>query len=33
MGMRWVGHGAFVWENRNAWYRILVAKPEGKRSL
>jgi hypothetical protein len=30
--MRWAGHVARMWENRNA-YRILVGKPEGKRPL
>jgi hypothetical protein len=30
--MRWVGHVARMVEKRNA-YRILVGKPEGKRSL
>jgi hypothetical protein len=30
--MRWSGHVAHTGENRNA-YRILVGKPEGKRSL
>jgi hypothetical protein len=30
--MRWVGHVARMWENRNA-YRLLVGKPEGKRPL
>jgi hypothetical protein len=30
--MRWTGHGAGIGEKRNA-YRILVRKPEGKRSL
>jgi hypothetical protein len=30
--MRWAGHVARIWMNRNA-YRILVGKPEGKRSL
>jgi hypothetical protein len=30
--MRWAGHVARVGEERNA-YRILVGKPEGKRSL
>jgi hypothetical protein len=30
--MRWAGHIALIGEKRNA-YRILVGKPEGKRSL
>jgi hypothetical protein len=30
--MRWAGHVPQIRENRNA-YRILVGKPEGKRSL
>jgi hypothetical protein len=30
--MRWAGHVARIGEKRNA-YRILVGKPEGKRSL
>jgi hypothetical protein len=30
--MRWAGHAARIGEKRNA-YRILVGKPEGKRSL
>jgi hypothetical protein len=30
--MRWAGHVARMGEKRNA-YRILVGKPEGKRSL
>jgi hypothetical protein len=30
--MRWAGHLASIGEKRNA-YRILVGKPEGKRSL
>jgi hypothetical protein len=30
--MRWAGHVARMVEKRNA-YRILVGKPEGKRSL
>jgi hypothetical protein len=30
--MRWAGHVARMAETRNA-YRILVGKPEGKRSL
>jgi hypothetical protein len=30
--MRWEGHVARMGEKRNA-YRILVGKPEGKRSL
>jgi hypothetical protein len=30
--MRWAGHVARMGKNRNA-YRILVGKPEGKRSL
>jgi hypothetical protein len=30
--MRWAGHAARTGERRNA-YRILVAKPEGKRPL
>jgi hypothetical protein len=30
--MRWAGHVARMGETRNA-YRILVVKPEGKRSL
>jgi hypothetical protein len=30
--MRWAGHVARIGENRNA-YRILVGKPERKRSL
>jgi hypothetical protein len=30
--MRWVGNVALMGETRNA-YRILVGKPEGKRSL
>jgi hypothetical protein len=30
--MRWAGHVARTWVNRNA-YRILVGKPEGKRLL
>jgi hypothetical protein len=30
--MRWVGHVARMGEKRNA-YRLLVGKPEGKRSL
>jgi hypothetical protein len=30
--MRWEGHLAQMVENRNA-YRILMVKPEGKRSL
>jgi hypothetical protein len=30
--MRWVGHVAQMGEKRNA-YRILVRKPEGKRTL
>jgi hypothetical protein len=30
--MRWVGHVALMGEKRNA-YKILVEKPEGKRSL
>jgi len=30
--MRWAGHVARVMERRNA-YRILVGKPEGKRSV
>jgi len=30
--MRWVGHVACMGEMRNA-YKILVGKPEGKRSL
>jgi hypothetical protein len=31
-GMRWAGHVARKGEKRNA-YRLLVGKPEGKRSL
>jgi hypothetical protein len=31
-GMRWVGHVARMGEKRNV-YRLLVGKPEGKRSL
>jgi hypothetical protein len=31
-GMRWAGHVARMGETRNA-YRILVGKPEGKRTL
>jgi hypothetical protein len=30
--MMWVGHVAWMGEKRNA-YRLLVGKPEGKRSL
>jgi hypothetical protein len=30
--MRWAGHVARMGENRNA-YRILLGKPEGKRTL
>jgi hypothetical protein len=30
--MRWAGHAARIWENRNAC-RILVGKLEGKRPL
>jgi hypothetical protein len=30
--MRWAGHAALTWEKRNT-YRILVGKPEGKRTL
>jgi hypothetical protein len=30
--VRWTGHVARMWENRNA-YRLLVEKPEGKRPL
>jgi hypothetical protein len=30
--MRWAGHVARIGETRNA-YRILVGRPEGKRSL
>jgi hypothetical protein len=30
--MRWAGHVAQIGEKRNA-YRILVGKPEGRRSL
>jgi hypothetical protein len=30
--MRWAGHVAIMWENRNA-YRLLVGKTEGKRPL
>jgi hypothetical protein len=30
--MRWAGHVAYIGEKRNA-DRILVGKPEGKRSL
>jgi hypothetical protein len=30
--MKWAGHVARMWENKNA-YRILVANPEGKRPL
>jgi hypothetical protein len=30
--MRWSGHAARIEEKRNA-YRILVGKPEGKRTL
>jgi hypothetical protein len=30
--MRWAGHAARMWKKRNA-YRILVGKPEEKRSL
>jgi hypothetical protein len=30
--MRWTGHEARIGEKRNA-YRILVGKPEGKRSV
>jgi hypothetical protein len=30
--MRWAGHVARMGEKRNA-YRLLVGKPEGKRSL
>jgi hypothetical protein len=30
--MRWTGHVARIWENRNA-HRILVGNPEGKRPL
>jgi hypothetical protein len=30
--MRWAGHVARMWENRNA-YRLLVGKPEGKKPL
>jgi hypothetical protein len=30
--MRWAGHVARMWENRNA-YRLLVGKPEGNRPL
>jgi hypothetical protein len=30
--MRWTGHVARMWEERNA-YKILVGKPEGKRPL
>jgi hypothetical protein len=30
--MRWAGHVAHTGEKRNA-YRVLVGKPEGKRSL
>jgi hypothetical protein len=32
MRMRWVEYVARMWEKKNA-YRILVGKPEGKRSL
>jgi hypothetical protein len=32
MRIRWAGHVARMGENKNA-YRILVGKPEGKRSL
>jgi len=30
--MRWAGHVAYMEEKRDA-YRVLVGKPEGKRSL
>jgi hypothetical protein len=30
--MRWAGHAALMGEKRNA-YRLLVGKPEGKRTL
>jgi hypothetical protein len=30
--MRWAGHVARMWENRNV-YRLLVEKPEGRRPL
>jgi hypothetical protein len=30
--MRWTGHIVFMWEKRNAC-TVLVAKPEGKRSI
>jgi hypothetical protein len=30
--MKWAGHVAGIWEKRNA-YRILMGKPEGKRTL
>jgi hypothetical protein len=30
--MRWAGHVAQMWKQRNA-YRLLVGKPEGKRPL
>jgi hypothetical protein len=30
--MRWAGHVARIWENRNA-YRILVGKTEGRRPI
>jgi hypothetical protein len=30
--MRWVGHVACMWEERNV-YKVLVGKPEGKRPL
>jgi hypothetical protein len=28
--MRWAGHVVRMWETRNAYYKILVGKPEGK---
>jgi hypothetical protein len=30
--MKFVGHRAFTWQNRNA-DRVMVRKPEGKRKL
>jgi hypothetical protein len=30
--MRWAGHVARMWENKGA-YRLLVARPEGRRPL
>jgi hypothetical protein len=30
--MRWTGHAARIWKERNA-YGILMEKPEGKRTL